>query len=107
MLTPVTGIAAVAGVGTVTETEAVRFPSTVVTVIAAVPGAIAVTRPFVLTVAIAGLLEAHVTVWFVAFTGASVAVSVLVAATSNWKLLAGAMFTPVTGITIASHWAYR
>ena len=61
MLTPVTGIGVPVGVGTVTVTEAVRFPSAVVTVIVAVPGAIAVTSPFVFTVATAGALEAHVT----------------------------------------------
>ena len=68
--TPVTGIVTAA---TVTVIDAVRFPSTVLTVMLLLPADIALTRPFALTVATAVLLDSHVTFWFVALAGATVA----------------------------------
>ncbi len=53
-------------------------PSTVVTVIVAVPAFFAVTTPDEDTVATVVLLDDHVTFWFVALEGETVAVSVLV-----------------------------
>ena len=72
-VTPVTAT----GISTVTSHVAVLPPSTVVTVMVAVPFAFAVTTPFA-TVATAGLLLSHVTALFVAFAGATVAASVTV-----------------------------
>jgi len=73
--TPVTGTLSAA---TVTVQEAVLPPSTVVTVIVAVPLAIAVTLPLVDTVATALLLLCHVTFWLVALDGVIVALRVSV-----------------------------
>ena len=57
----------------------VLLPSTVVTVIVAVPGATAVTTPPSDTVATASLLVLHVMFWFVALEGVIVAMRVSVA----------------------------
>ena len=70
-LTPVT----VMGL-TVTAQVAVLLPSVVLTVIVAVPTAMAVTTPEVETVATDVLLEVHVTDLSVAFDGLTVAVRV-------------------------------
>ena len=61
---------------TVTSQVAVFPPSTVVTVIVAVPAATPVTTPAADTVAIFVLLDDQVTFLLVAFGGATVAVSV-------------------------------
>jgi hypothetical protein len=58
---------------TFTVQVAVFNPSTVVTVMSAVPAASGVTTPFSSTLTIFGLLDVHVTFWFVAFEGATVA----------------------------------
>src|SRR5688500_5903431 len=55
--------------------DAVKLPSTVVAVIVAEPCARAVTRPVLLTDAIAGALELQVTLLLVALAGATTAVS--------------------------------
>jgi len=91
--TPVTGI----GVAlTITVQAAVLPPSAVVTVMVAVPTAIAVTNPFWLTVAIASALELHVTALFAASEGATVGVSVSVPPTTSEILLLSSD-TPLTG----------
>ena len=51
------------------------LPSAVVTVIVAVPGALAVTRPELLTVATVVLLDFHVTFLLLVLLGVTVAVS--------------------------------
>jgi len=86
---------------TVMVLVAVKPPSAVVTVIVAVPGATAVTRPAVLTVAIAELLVPHVTFRLVAFAGSTVGTRAVVAPTT--RLAAdGATETLVTGTTLAT-----
>ena len=70
----VTGTGA-GGVGTVTVQVAVLLPSSVVTVIVAVPAETAVTTPSV-TVATLELDEDHVTFWLSALDGEIVAVNV-------------------------------
>ena len=72
-------------------------PSAVVTVIVAVPGAMAVTNPLAFTVATAELLLDHVTFLLVASAGTTVAVSVVVEPTLS--VAAGVTVTPVGGIT--------
>lgn len=85
------------GAGTVTAQVLVKEPSTVVAVTVEVPCATAVTTPAELTVATAGLLDAHVTEVLVASAGATVAVSVLVF--PIWRLIvAWLSVTPVTEI---------
>jgi hypothetical protein len=71
--TPVTGTKAPAY--TVTAQVAVKDPSVVVTTIFVVPAAIAVTRPFVSTVAFAGTDDDQVSAVFVEFAGCRLAVS--------------------------------
>lgn len=78
--TPVTDMVAAF---TVTEQVAVLLPSTVVTVIVALPVAIAVTNPLLFTVATLELLETQDTFLFVALDGAIVAVSCSVPPTVN------------------------
>ncbi|MBA7555616.1 hypothetical protein ES705_48292 [subsurface metagenome] len=63
---------------TVTVHVAVKPPSTVVTVISAVPAVSGVTTP-ASTVATAGALEAQVTLWLVASSGSTVSTNVPVA----------------------------
>ena len=63
---------------TVTAQGAVFEPSTVVTVIVAVPVVWAVTVPAALTVATAGLFDDQLTAWLVAVAGAMVAARVSV-----------------------------
>ncbi len=90
-VTPVTALV------TVTWQAAVLPPSSVVAVMVAVPGAMAVTFPVASTVAIFSSLVLHFTVLLVAFSGATVAVSVSLApaARANSVLF---RVTPVTGI---------
>ena len=95
-LTPVTGT--LMGV-TVTTEEEVKPPLCVVAVTVAEPKATPVTTPDELTVTIAGLLEAHVTVLFVAFAGATVAVKVAVAF-KPILTVGGVTVTPVVGILL-------
>ena len=63
---------------TVTEQVAFLLPSSVVTVMVAVPAFFAVTTPEVETVATVVLLEDHVTFLFVALDGDTVAVIICV-----------------------------
>ena len=58
-------------------------PSSVVTVISAVPSATPVTRPLRSTVATAGAPLRHVTFWLAAFAGSTAAVSCAVALRST------------------------
>ena len=90
-LTPVTGTV------TVTEHVAVLLPSAVVTVIVAVPAAMAVTKPDVETVATDVLLLFQVTFLFVALEGETVAVSVSVALGARVREVLFKL-TPVTGM---------
>jgi hypothetical protein len=60
---------------TVTAHVALKLPSTVVTLIFAVPAKTPDTLPVELTVATAGVSLDHVTFWFVAFAGAIVSES--------------------------------
>ena len=98
---------------TVTAQVAVKPPSTVLTVMVAVPSATAVTVPFAETVATAGLLLDHVTALLVAVAGATVIDSVSVLPTANGNVV---LFsdTPVTdtvvggggGVEVAVHCAW-
>ena len=101
--TPVTDTVGGGGGGaavTVTVAVAGKLPSAVVTVMVAVPAATAVTTPVGETVATAPLDVAHVTDWFVAVMGKTLAVSVpVVPATSDSE--PGVSVTPVTGIVAA------
>ena len=67
------------GISTVILQVALVLPSSVVTVMVAVPFATAVTTPLLLTLATEVLLLDHVTFLFVALSGKIVAVSVVVA----------------------------
>jgi hypothetical protein len=91
-ITPVTAIGF-----TVTTQVDFFLPSVVVTVIVALPAAFPVTTPLELTVATAVLLLAHVTALFVAFVGATVAVSAPVDPTLTGRLVLF-RFTLVTAI---------
>ena len=82
-VTPVTGTVAAA---TVTAQVAVLPPSSVVTVMVAVPGATAVTTPSV-TVAMLASLVLHVTFLLVALSGSIVAVSRAVPPSVNSRLV--------------------
>jgi hypothetical protein len=73
---------------TVTAHVAVLLPSTVVTVMVAVPAATAVTRPFADTVAAEVLLLVHVRFWFVALDGVMAGVGASVPPTRSSHLLA-------------------
>ncbi|MPM66853.1 hypothetical protein SDC9_113765 [bioreactor metagenome] len=88
------------GVGTafltVTAQVAVFPPSVVVTVMVAVPGATAVTRPFASTVATLSLSLRHVTAFSVAPAGATVAISVFVSPATRAAVVSFSV-TPVTG----------
>src|SRR5687767_14318030 len=100
---PVTAVVMVYCFGTTTPVtlmaeDAVKPPSAVVAVIVAEPCARAVTRPVLLTVAIAGALELHVTFLLVALEGVTVAVSCKVSLIPS-ESAAGLTLTPVTGIT--------
>jgi hypothetical protein len=68
---------------TVTAQVAVLPPSSVLTIIVAVPGLTAVTIPFVDTEATAALLLLHVTFWFVALLGAIVGMRVSILPTTR------------------------
>jgi copper chaperone CopZ len=91
--TPVT---ATACVPTVTAQVAVLPPSTVVTVIVAVPAATGVTTPELLTVATVVLLDDQFTFLFAAFDGLTVAVSEPVAPPTTNESVVGLKVTPVT-----------
>ena len=98
-----------ASVGTtVTLQEAERFePSTVVAVIVASPSAIAVTTPLALTVATASFDDVHVTDLFVAVSGSTVAVSVVVSFTLSdasviLRVILSAKHLPTTLHTVDS-----
>jgi len=93
---------------TVITLVAVRAPSTVLTVIVAVPALTAVTSPVLLTVATAVLLELHVTLLSEAFAGTTVAVSCCAVPAVN-AAVAGVKVTDVTGtaVTITSLAAVR
>ena len=94
----VADLKAIAGLGvTVTLHVAVLWPSTVVTVISALPAPTAVTSPFV-TVATLSLLVLHVTSWFTAFAGFTSAVKVRFSSSLSWRV-AGDTSTPVTLMT--------
>jgi hypothetical protein len=81
-------------VSTVTPQYAVKEPSLVVTVIAALPTLTPVTRPVWLTVATDGSLVAHVTAGFAAFGGLTVAVNWMVFPTPQYA--EASTLTPVT-----------
>ena len=85
---------------TVTEQVAFLLPSSVVTVIVAVPAFFAVTTPEVETVATVVLLEDQVTFLFVALDGDTVAVSVCVWPSTKVRLV-WFKLTPVTGTVAA------
>jgi len=95
---------------TVTVQVAVRPPSTVLTVMTAVPALKPVTSPAELTLATDSLAVDHITAGFVADDGATVALSVEVLPTSRPSVL---LFkdTPVTGIgagvTVTEHVSVR
>ena len=78
-LTPV----ASCGVTVTWQAELKLLPSVVVAVITAMPTALAVTRPLLLTVATLVLLEVHVTVLFVVLLGVMVAESCRVLSTTT------------------------
>ena len=81
---------------TVTEQVAVKPPSSVVTVIVAVPDATAVTLPVLSTVAIDESLEVQLTFLFDALDGVTVAVSTVTSpSVSSTEVLS--KVTPVTG----------
>ena len=80
---------------TVTALVAVFDPSTVVTVMVAVPAATPVTTPAELTVAIDDALDVQVTFLFVALLGVTVAVKVVVPPTAI-DAVVGLTDTPVT-----------
>jgi hypothetical protein len=84
------------GTVTVITQVAVLLPSAVVTIMVAIPAPTAVTKPLALTVATFVLLDAHVTDWFVALAGDTVAVSMDVSAGVSDKL-AELSVTPSTG----------
>ena len=89
-VTPVTGTV------TVTSHVAVWLPSSVVTVMVAAPPDTAVTVPFS-TMATAVLVELHVTFWFVASEGTTVALKVAVASLAKGNSVCESV-TPETGI---------
>jgi hypothetical protein len=95
-LTPVTETVVVL---TVIADVAVNPPSVVLTVMVADPATTPVTNPLELTVATLVLLEVHVTLLFVAFDGATVAVNWTVPPTFM-DALVGATLTPVTGTVV-------
>ncbi len=81
---------------TVTDDVAVLPPSTVVAEIVHTPGATAVSVPLVLTVAIAGLDELHVTFLFVQLVGVMIAFIAWVAPAFKEKVV-GSTVTAITG----------
>ena len=92
---------------TVTVQLAVRLPSSVVTVITAVPAETALTTPFSSTVATSALSLAQVILPLVAFSGATVAVSVPVSPTVR-DISSLSRLTPVTGtVTVTVQLAVR
>lgn len=90
-VTPVTGI-----LRTVIDAIAVWLPFCVVTVMFAVPGETPVTNPVPSTVATAVLLEFQLTVFIVAFSGATVAVNCCVAPVMK-EAVVGDTVTLLTG----------
>ena len=94
------GAGSVAFFSTVTLQLACLFPSSVVTVIIAVPSFLAVITPFS-TVATSSLFELHVMFLFVAFSGITVAVRVSVSP-SFIVVCSLFNFTSVTGVLVVS-----
>lgn len=82
---------------TVTEQVAVKLPSSVVTVMVAVPAATAVTLPVLSTVATLVSLEDQVTFLLVALAGFTVATRVAVAPPTVRVSVLWSRVTPVTG----------
>ena len=80
-----------------TAQVAVKLPSAVVTVMAALPFATAVTTPLASTVATPGASELQLTVWFVAVAGATVAVRLDVPPGFSVRVVRFRV-TPVTGV---------
>ena len=95
-----------AGTGAVTTTShvAVWLPSSVVTVIVALPPDTAVTMPF-FTVATAVLVELHVTCLFVASEGTTVAVKVAVAPLTKDNSVCESVTPVAETVTVTSHLA--
>jgi hypothetical protein len=91
----------VTGTVTVIAHADVLLPSTVVTVIMALPSAMAVTAPALLTLATLVLLELQLTAWFVALDGDIVAVSDDLFPAKRFKLVL-LNDTPVTGIGLVT-----
>ena len=94
-VTPVTATVAAL---TVTAHVAVKLPSTVVTVIVALPAPTAVTSPVADTVATVSSDEDQVTLLFVASSGATVAVNSKAAPPTVIEPVVGDTVTPVTGV---------
>jgi hypothetical protein len=98
-LTPVTETT------TVTAQVAVLPPSTVVTVMIAVPAATALTRPELETVATLALLADQVTARFVALTGKMLAVRRSVLPVEIWSVvLSRATLVTATGAVVVAVW---
>ena len=93
-------LGAASGALTVTVQEAVNKPSSVVTVMTAVPPATAVTTPSSETVATVSLSEVQRTFLLVAFSGVTVAARVLLPPTSRVMPLSFSD-TPVTETTLS------
>ena len=93
-----------AGTGAVTTTShvAVWLPSSVVTVMVAVPPDTAVTVPFS-TVATDVLFELHLTFWFVASEGRTVAVKVAVAPLTKGNSVCESVTPVADTVTVTSH----
>ena len=73
---------------TVTLQETVIPPSSVVAIIFATPSDFPVTLPFSFTIATTGLLDVHITVLFVAFSGTTVATKSLISSIFNSSVCA-------------------
>jgi hypothetical protein len=99
VLFSVTPVTATLVVLTVTAQESVFRPSAVVTVMTAFPAALPVTTPFI-TDATAGALLSHVTFWFVASLGVTVAVRVSIPFT-RMTVLSLLRDTPVTATWVS------
>ena len=97
-MTPVTGTV------TVTSHVAVWLPSSVVTAIVALPADTAVTVPFS-TVATDVLFELHLTFWFVASEGRTVAVKVAVAPLTKDNSVCESVTPVADTVTVTSHLA--
>ena len=92
----------VADTVTVTSHVAVWLPSSVVTVIVALPPDTAVTVPFS-TMATAVLFELHLTFWFVASEGTTVALKVAVAPLTKGNSVCESVTPVADTVTATSH----